>query len=752
MRQILEDLRTGEVRLETVPPPVLRDGGVLVHNMASLISPGTEKMSLELGQKSLLGKARERPDLVRQVLSKVRQEGVLSTYRKVMSRLEAPAPLGYSCAGEVLKVGKGVSTFQAGDRVACGGAGYASHAEVVFVPTNLCVKIPEALSFQQAAFGTLGAIALQGVRQCEPTLGERVAVIGLGLVGQLTVQILKASGCGVMGVDLEGWKVDLARELGADVATLRGRDDAATVASAFSRGFGLDAVIITAATSSNDPIELAATVARDRARVVVVGAAKMDLPRNLYYEKELDVRLSRSYGPGRYDPMYEEKGVDYPIGYVRWTEQRNMGAFLDLIAQGKIDVERLITHRFDIQNALEAYALISGDIEEKYVGILLRYSQPEAGKEKTRSEKVRLGGDEREDATEEMSEGRSRHVTKRLNVGLIGAGSFAKGVILPTLRGMIKNGDRTLSLRGVATATGISAKAVGDKFGFAYCTTDVSEILTDADIDCVIISTRHDLHAPLAIKALESRKHVFVEKPMALSELELQEIAEVRREMCGAEGRVVLQVGLNRRFSPLAAEVKRFYENRQDPLVVNYRVNAGFVPRDHWTQNPEEGGGRIIGEVCHFVDLMQFLLSSRPIRVYAQAISCDGRALVKNDHTNITLMFDDGSIGTISYAAGGDSSFPKERVEVFGEKSVAVIEDFKKAMLVRDGKTKRVRKFSQDKGHRDEFAAFFGAVEHGGDSPLPFQEALSATQTTFAILDSINKGQPVDVEGSWIGP
>ena len=740
MRQISQNYNTGEITIEEVPIPAVNPGGVLVKNYFSLVSAGTEKAIIELAQKSLVGKAKARPDLVKQVIGKVKQEGLINTIKKVRSRLDVPLALGYSCAGVVTAVGEKVDEFQIGDRVACAGMGYAGHAEVVFVPKNLCAKVPENVDFEAAAFTTMGAIALQGVRQAQLTLGEKVAVIGLGLLGQITVQLVKANGCQVLGIDLDAEKVALAEELGADCAITR-QSDVVGRASDFSEGRGIDAVIITAATSSNDPIELAGELCRDKGRVVVVGEVKMDIPRKLYYEKELDLRLSRSYGPGRYDAIYEEKGIDYPFGYVRWTEQRNMTAFLELLSLGKVNVKRIITHRFEIDEAQKAYELITGKNEEKYIGILLQYPQ---GKEY--QTKVLL---QTESGRKTQTQG------TRVNVGLIGAGNFARSVILPSLKRI-----KDVNFIGIATATGLSSKNAGDKFGFEYCTSDYSEVLADEQINCVIIATRHNLHARLAIEALKKGKTVFVEKPLALLESELKEIIEVRK---ATDGR--LMVGFNRRFSPFTQEVKRFFEYRQNPLIINYRVNAGVVSPDHWVQDPQEGGGRIIGEVCHFVDLMQYLLNSRsevarneanrrsgssqPVKVYAEPISGNNSSLINNDNVNITLKFADGSVGTISYVANADPSVPKERVEIFGENSVAIIDDYRQVKLTKGGKTKTLKRFNQDKGHLKEFEAFVKSIKNGGELPLPFVEAVIATLVTFKIHESINTGMPVLVSGEW---
>jgi len=750
MKQVLQNFKSGELEIADVPAPALRLGGVLVRNVNSFISAGTERMLIDFAEKSLIGKAKERPDLVKQLINKARREGIINTLQQAMNRLDTLMPLGYSSAGMVIDVGTEVDTISVGDRVACAGGGYACHAEVVFVPKNLCVKIPEGVDFENAACVALGSIALQGVRIANLALGENVVVIGLGFVGQLTAQLVKASGCNVFCVDLDADKVKLALEIGADGGAVRVplnkggqgvivKDDVNSEISSFSRGFGADAVIITAASDSNDPIELAGEISRDRGRVVVVGAVKMDIPRKTYYEKELELRLSRSYGPGRYDSTYEEQGVDYPIGYIRWTEQRNMREFLNLVAQKKVIVDKLITHRFKIDDAEQAYDIITGKTKEKHIGILLEYPD-ERPLQNTVAEFPRIRaarslGDFGCVATQ--PEG-------KVNIGLIGGGNFAMSVILPNLKNI-----PNVTLRAICTATGISAQSLADKYGFAYCTSDYSEVLADDSIDCIIVATRHNLHAQLAIEGLNSGKHVFVEKPLALSIEELRAVLEALNE---SQSKVM--VGFNRRFSPFTQSVKEFFSSRTSrfagsresglPLAVNYRINAGFIPKDNWVHDPKEGGGRIIGEVCHFVDLIQYLVGSEPTKVYAETITSNNAEQVDADNINITLKFHDGSLGSISYLANGDKSFIKERVEVFGGGSICVINDFRSAMLVRNGKKKRL-KSKQDKGHRAELEAFVQAVKSNSEMPIPFPEIVMTTLTTFRILESINKGTPVEI-------
>jgi predicted dehydrogenase/threonine dehydrogenase-like Zn-dependent dehydrogenase len=707
MKQVIQHFRTGTLKVEEVPETAVKRGGILVRNAVSLISAGTEKLTVELAQKSLTGKAKERPDLVRQVFDKLRRDGFVNTFNAVKARLDAPLALGYSCAGTVCAVGHGAEEFLVGERVACAGMNYASHAETVFIPKNLAVKLPEEVSFEEAAFVTLGAIALQGVRTAEAKLGEAVAVIGLGLLGQLTVQILKAAGCRVIGIDLESRKLELARQLGADATVLRSGGVEAVVAQ-FSGGHGMDAVIITAAAATNDPVELAGAIARDRAIVSLVGAVKMEVPRKLYYEKELQLRLSRSYGPGRYDAQYEEQGIDYPIGYVRWTERRNMQEFLRLVAAKAVKLDSLITHRFSIEQAEQAYEIITGKHAQAYLGILLTYSNSAA----PTSNLIQL----RQAAPKARS--------GQVNLGVIGAGNFARSVLLPRLA---KADD--VNLIGLATATGRNAKAIGEQFGFGFCTTDYRELLDRAEINAVLIATRHDTHARMAAEALRAGKAVFVEKPLAINEAELNHVAETVGQTGGQ-----LMVGFNRRFAPLSTTLKQAFE-QAGPLAVTYRVNAGAVPKESWIQG-EEGGGRVLGEVCHFVDYLQFLTDAEPVEVFAYASAAGA------DTLSIVVKLSDGSVGNINYFANGDRGLPKERIEVYGGGRAAVLNDFRGLEIYRGGKRKVVRRLTQDKGFAQELAVFINAVKAGAELPIMWRSLFLTTLATLKIEAALRSGQP----------
>jgi predicted dehydrogenase/threonine dehydrogenase-like Zn-dependent dehydrogenase len=717
MKQVVQNFRTGELKVEDLAPPALRPGGVLVRTACSLISAGTERTTVETAQSSLLGKARSRPDLVRQVFDTFRREGLSSTYEKVKARLSQMKALGYSAAGEVMAVGRDAQEFRVGDRVACAGGGYASHAEVIFVPRNLCCKIPDAVSFEPACYTTVGAIALQGVRQADARLGEAVAVIGLGLVGQLTVQLLKAAGCQVLGVDINEAACELARKSGADSVALDPAS-ARTACNALSGGRGADCIVITAATNSSQPIELAAELARDRARVVVVGAVGMNVPRHSFYAKELELRLSRSYGPGRYDPEYEEKGSDYPIGYVRWTEKRNMEAFLRLVSEGKVDTNLLTTHRFKVAQATEAYDLIVKG-GQRYCGVVLEYPGAEHHRDwhRTQVRERAIAGDQ-------------------LGISFIGAGGFARGVLLPIVKRAAK-----VQLLGAGAATGLSARNAADQFGFSYSTTDAQEILGDERSQIVFIATRHDSHAHLAAEALRRGKDVFVEKPLSLTEEGLRDVVVAARESKG-----LLMVGYNRRFSPLAREIKERFHVRTGPMTVIYRVNAGQLPRDHWTHDASEGGGRIIGEACHFIDFVQFLTGALPSSVCAQAVPRTQAAGMVDDSTVISMSLTDGSIASIVYTASGDSSVSKEYIEVFCDGNVATIDDFKTGAFIADGKRTKIGGSVQDKGHTAEITAFLDAARGGTGAPIDLESLVATTLASFAIVESVGAASVVIVD------
>ncbi len=710
MLQAIQYQKTGELHVKELPAPELKPKMIVVQTHASLISAGTERTSVSTAKASMLEKVRTRPDLVKQVVDMAKREGVMSTLEKVRTKLDSYKALGYSAAGVVME--SSTDEFAPGDRVACAGGGYASHAEVIAVPRNLAVKIPEGVSFDEASFTTLGAIALQGVRQANVRLGEAVAVIGLGLLGQLTVQLLKAAGCRVIGLDINERQFDLAREFGADALVVSGPGALGSIES-FTRGIGCDAVILTAGTSSNGPMELAIQAARKKGRVVVVGAVGMDIPRSPFYEKELEITISCSYGPGRYDPNYEEEGQDYPVGYVRWTERRNMEAVLDLIAAGKLNVARMITHRMPITEAERAYDIITGKIEEPYIGIILNY--PDRG-DRAMARTIQVN--------------QSAAKSGALGIGFIGAGSFAQSYLLPTVKSA---GSRLVA---VATTTSVNARSVAEKFGFEEAATEADALLKRPEIDGVFVATRHDSHASYVVKALQEGKQVFVEKPLAITREELAVI----RELAEA-GRDRVMVGFNRRFSEPLRGIKRHFNGVGEPLSMLYRVNAGFIKLDHWTQ-AESQRGRIIGEGCHFIDCMQFLTGARPLSVYAAAIGSSNEMTRNADSVSITIRFSDGSVGTLVYLANGDPSIPKEYFEVFGGGRSAIMNNFRDLTLAQGRKTK-VDKFNGDKGHAEEVKLTLQAMKSGGAMPIDFQSLYDTTLATFAAVESLESGEVV---------
>lgn len=729
MKQLLQDAWTGAITVEEVPAPQLLPGCVLVRIASSVVSAGTERASSEFARKSLLQKAKSRPDLVREVISKVQRDGLLSAIQTVHSRLDQPLSPGYSSAGTVIAIGEGVSGIQPGDRVACAGAGFAVHAEIACVPRLLVARIPmlpdgNEVDFDEAAFATLGAVVLHGIRTTEAKLGDLVAVIGLGLLGQLTVQLLKAAGCRVLGMDVDPSRSDLAKKMGAD-AVASSSSAFRDLCSGFSSGVGVDSVLITAETPSSDPVNLAGAIARDRAIVVAVGTVGMDLERKAYYEKELDFRISRSYGPGRYDTAYEQKGRDYPIGYVRWTETRNMEAFVQLLAERKINLGPLITHRFPLEDAPRAYELITGTSREPFLGVVILYSG--AGEE-SRS----LGVLARSASSKPA---RSRPIS----IGLIGPGGFASSTLIPAIKA-----SSMTSLVSVCAATGSHAQHAARRFGFLNCTTDDTELIQNSEIDTVVITTRHHLHARQTLAALRAGKNVFCEKPLCLSEDELREICRSHLAFPPSE-RPALMVGFNRRFAPMIESMKAFLNLIHEPLALHYRINAGYLPPDHWVNDREQGGGRILGEVCHFVDLLTFLARSSIVEVAARGVGSSPR--YGGDNVMVSLRFANGSEGTISYLANGPRSFSKERIEIFGGGSTAVLEDFRRLELVGDGHKESIHsRWRQDKGHRAEWAAFTQFLQQGGEPPIGFEDIVASTLVTFRVNESFATGKSLAVD------
>lgn len=707
MYQLTQTYKDGTMRVLEVPFPAVSEGSLLVRNHYSVISAGTESKTVKDARLGYIGKARARRKEVEQVLSSVKSNGLASTYQMVMNKLEAPAALGYSCAGEVMAVGNGISDFKVGDRVACGGAG-ACHAEVVAVARNLCVKVPDGVDMRHAAFTTIAAIAMQGVRQADLSLGSNCVVIGLGIVGLFTVQLLEAAGVHAIGIDIDARQVSHARKVGAALALERGIPGLEQAVLDFTSGAGTDAVIVAAATSSLDPVELAGRLSRKKGRVVIVGAVPTGFSREHYYQKELELRMSCSYGPGRYDASYEEHGVDYPIGYVRWTENRNMQAYLDLLARGKLNVEPLITHTFPLERAPDAYQMIL-DRSEPFVGTLLEYDSA-----KQLESRIDLAVPSTKPAPADVK------------VGFIGGGSFAQNVLLPAVQ-------THSTLVGVATARPHIARGIADKYGFSYCTGNADELIADERISTVFIVTRHDLHAPYALQALRSGKHVFVEKPLCLTLKELEEIRDEHERR-----NVHLMVGYNRRFAPLVRQMKAALPDGR-PKAINYRINAGTQPPDHWIHDRRTGGGRVIGEVCHFVDLAYHLAGSPITSVAAHALA-DPHGL--QDTVTISLGFANGSTAGIAYFSNGNKSLSKEYLEVFCGGQVFVLDDFRQLTVHADTVRKDKRRV-QDKGHREEAARFLFAVRTGAPTPIPFQEIYNSTRATLLIGQALSEQRTV---------
>jgi predicted dehydrogenase/threonine dehydrogenase-like Zn-dependent dehydrogenase len=717
MKQILQNLKTGVTELVEVPCPQIKSMHLLIQTTRSLISAGTERMLVEFGKASWLAKARQQPDKVKQVIDKIRTDGLMPTIEAVQAKLGQPLPLGYCNVGVVEELG-GPSQIQGlkkGDRVVSNGP----HAEMVCVPKNLCARIPDGVSDEEAAFTVLGAIGLQGVRLAQPTLGECFVVIGLGLIGLMTIQILQANGCRVLGVDLDSTKCALARQFGAETVDLSQGEDPLLSANSFSRERGVDGVLITAATKSNEPVHQAAEMCRKGGRIVLVGVTGLNLKRDDFYKKELSFQVSCSYGPGRYDPEYEEKGHDYPLGCVRWTEQRNFEAVLDLMATGKLTVKPLISHRYSFTDAEKAYRLINTEAEP-YIGIILDYEPGES----TAANTVLIPDPAKERTINLLP----RMATQAVPViGFIGAGNFAGLVLLPALQ---KSGAR---LKTICSSGGVTGTHLGKKFGFEKSTTDVEAIWGDPEINAVFIATRHDTHAPLVLKGLEAGKHIFVEKPLCLTKDELEEIIKARNSRPAGPDSPLLMVGFNRRFAPQVLKMKKLLEAIPEPKSMIMTVNAGNIPPDHWTQDPKVGGGRIIGEACHFVDLLRFLAGHAIVGFQAAYMGRLDGADPCQDKATLTLSFANGSLGTVHYFANGNKSFPKERLEVFCAGRILQLDNFKALRGYGWKNFSRMRLWRQDKGHRAELLAFLDAITQGGSGPIPFTELVEVTETSIAL-------------------
>ena len=733
MKQLVQSRRTGGLSLAEVPVPACGRTGVLVRTRCSVVSAGTERQSLAFAEKSLLGKARARPDLVRKVADAARREGVRPALSKALARLDGTFGLGYSAAGDVVEVGPEAGGLAPGDRVAVAGAGYATHAEFNAVPFNLCAKLPAGVSYADGAFATVGAIALQGVRRAEPLIGERVVVLGLGLIGLLTVQVLKAGGCAVLAVDPDGGRAGLADAIGAD-ASASGGDEADRACAALTGGRGADAVIVAAATPSSEPVVRAAGLSRLRGRVVVVGTVGMDVPRETFYRKELDLRLSMSYGPGRYDPAYEERGRDYPFAHVRFTAQRNMESFLYLVQQQRVAPAALVTHRLPFGDALDAYALLQGrppageQASGPYAGIVLEYPA-DASPERTWSSAGEVGGPA---PGSEVGGPAPAAGGGELQVGVIGAGTFARGVLLPRLARL-----PGVKLAGVCTARGATARDAAHRFRCPVATTDPARLLGDAGVDAVLVATPHSSHAALAAAALRAGKHVFVEKPLCLSGAELDEVERALEDAREAGYAPCLMVGFNRRFSPHARALRGAFAERAAPMVVNYRVSAGAAPAGSWLADPAEGG-RIIGEACHFVDFCGALVGSPPVEVTAHSAGSGGSGAAAQSAV-LAIRYADGSLAAIQYITAGSPRLPKERCEVFADDRTAVLDDFRVTRFHGGGRSVRGR---QDKGFAEELRAFCDACR-GGPWPISWTGMAATHRVCFAAARSIETGRAV---------
>jgi len=706
MQQLTQQLKSGKMEILEVPFPALNKGQILVRNHYSVISAGTEGKTVTDARKGYIAKARSRQQEVKMLIDMIKTNGLLPTYKLVMNKLEAPSPLGYSSAGDVISVGKDVKNFKVGDKAACGGA-TAFHADVISVPSNLCVKVPEKVSLKHAAFTTISSIAIQGIRQAGLKFGENCVIIGLGLIGQLTIQILNASGVKAIGVDINENQVIAAKKSGAKFAYSRKQEGLDEIIYKLTDGYGTDAVIITAGTSSLDPIEFAGTIARKKGKVVIVGAVPTGFSRANYFKKELDLRMSSSYGPGRYDPLYEEKGIDYPIGYVRWTENRNMQSYIDLLEADKLEIDKIISHEFNLVNAPEAYNMIL-DKSKQFTGILIKYDIEKELKRDIILESKTYNSDEP-------------------NIGFIGAGNFAQGTLLPGMKNLC-------NFSAIATAQGNESIYVAKKYGFKSCFDSGDEVISFDNVNTVFIVTRHNTHFEFIIKALKAGKNIFVEKPLAMSESQLEEIKElylsIHNDQKSSGPR--LMVGYNRRFSPHIKKIKKLFLNEQQKAI-NIRVNAGNLPVDHWVNDPEIGGGRIIGEACHFIDLALHIAGSKITSVFANAMP-DANNLCNT--ITINLKFQNGSIANISYFSNGSKKLPKEYIEVFCGETTVIIEDFKKMKIFGKNFSKLNLK-GQDKGHKQELAEFIESIRNGKPIPIPFEELYNGALATLKTLESI---------------
>ncbi len=712
MNQLTQELKSGKMEILEVPFPALNKGQVLVRNHYSVISAGTEGKTVTDARKGYIAKAKSRKKEVKQVIEMAKTTGLLATYKLVMNKLTAPAALGYSSAGEVIAVGEGVQDFKVGDRVACGGIG-ACHADVVAIPINLCVKVPQNVKLKEAAFSTLAAIAIQGIRQAETKVGESCVIIGMGIIGQLTYKILEASGVFPIGVDVSDEMIRQSKEVGITNVYSRSHEGLEELILKHTNGHGADSVIITAGAASLDPVEFAGVVARVKAKVVVVGVVPTGFSRPNYFKKELDLRMSYSFGPGRYDIAYEEKGLDYPIGHVRWTENRNMQSFVDLLATKKLSINDLITHSFALEEAPAAYDMILGRTEP-FIGIVIEYDEStEVKKSVTLSNKPINPGE--------------------VNVGCIGAGAFAQGTLLPNMKD-------NCNFVGIATGRGNTAKYVGDKYSFNYCAQSSDELISDEKINTLVITTRHNTHADYVIKGINSNKNVFVEKPLAMNETELVAVKEAyeEREKDGKGPSVM--VGFNRRFSPPVQKLKGMFTDDQ-PKSITIRINSGILPKGHWINDPEIGGGRIVGEACHFIDLAMFIAGSPIVSVSAESLDDSDEM---NNTVIVNLKMKNGSVASVNYFANGNKDVAKESIEVFCGGTIAYIDDFKSLSVY--GNRNLTEKYKgQDKGHSTCIKTYLESIKKNQLCPIPFEESFLSMLATFNVLKSLKENRKIEI-------
>jgi predicted dehydrogenase/threonine dehydrogenase-like Zn-dependent dehydrogenase len=714
LKQIIQNLKNGDTILEEVPAPLVRKGHLLIKTHRTLVSLGTEKMLVEFGKSNLISKARQQPEKVKQVLDKIKTEGLIPTLEAVFNKLDEPLPLGYCNAGEVIEVGDGITEFKVGDRVVSNGG----HAEYVAIPKNLCARIPDNVSYEEAAFTVIGSIGLQGIRLVQPTLGETVVVVGLGLIGLITAELLVANGCNVIGFDFDDKKIKLAEQKGVKAFnTGKGIDPVKTVED-YTNGVGADAVIITASTKSNDVISQAAKMSRQRGRIVLVGVIGLDINRSDFYKKELSFQVSCSYGPGRYDENYESRGIDYPLAFVRWTEQRNFQAILQAISTSKLDVSSLITERVKLEN----YQQIYGNMGGGSIASILEY---EAGLNGTSGSNKPASFIKLKDISFTGSKG---------TIGIVGAGNFTKMTMLPALKGT------GAGFKYVASAGGVSANALAKKFGFSHSTTDYKQILNDNDVDLVMITTRHNLHSSMTLETLKAGKHVFVEKPLAITKSQLEEITGLFSGQHNSVNLKSVSVGFNRRFSPHIQKVKQLIGDSNMPINMIATMNAGFIPLEVWVHDMAVGGGRIIGEACHFIDLMTFINGSKVVSVHMSAL---GNAPTENtDNAIISLKFENGSQGVVNYFSNGNKAYSKERIEVYSQGRTLIVDNFRKTEGF------GFRGFSSlktklDKGHKKQFELLIKTIKEGGKALIPLDEIINTTQASFAAIESMKTNKTV---------